>query len=497
LRIFATGKGGLEEIPSINFKNEREIQRTVEENIAAFFPGLEKVQSECTIKNKRIDTLAFDNRAKAFVIIEYKTANSRDIYDQVLIYHNKIMENKDSCVLLLSKMRNRVMDSKEIDWQQTRLILIRPSFTPNQIEASNSKDSLDIKLYEIHKYPDHLTLSRVGVADDKLDPFPDGDPSNPSDPTHNTFDTSIILSVFKDGQTHTLREVYLAVEELYAQKQIPTFRIRQRVRARLRALCVKGTMVHVNQATYRLASSSSSTDTESSTHRLPRPRSERNDKPSVGRASFDTSIILSVFKDGKIHTLDEVYAAVRESCALQKLDLAIKRRVRGRIRALCVGGNMAHVGTSTYRLASGSDHTNNHQSARDSSTTVYSEADWLDGKYRGSKPTPQVRDLYFALNKVLLVARHLERVQNKKWASYRLQDGTQVCSIILHKSKLEIVYAISKGDVSLPNDFVHDISGVGHWGTGDYRSYIVTRSDASRAMECVVRVQQHLSISGV
>ena len=72
MRIFATGRGGLQEIRETNFKNEREIQRTVEKNLAAFFPGLEIVQSEWSIKDIRIDTLAFDNKAKAFVIIEYK-----------------------------------------------------------------------------------------------------------------------------------------------------------------------------------------------------------------------------------------------------------------------------------------------------------------------------------------------------------------------------------------------------------------------------------------
>ncbi|MFG4529600.1 hypothetical protein ACFZ8Z_13365, partial [Acinetobacter baumannii] len=53
------------------FKLEKEIQSIFENNLM-LLTGLELVKSEFTIKNNRIDTLAFDPESLAFVIIEYK-----------------------------------------------------------------------------------------------------------------------------------------------------------------------------------------------------------------------------------------------------------------------------------------------------------------------------------------------------------------------------------------------------------------------------------------
>ncbi len=47
--------------------------------------GLLFVKSEFTIKNKRIDTLAYDKQTKAFIIIEYKRDKNFIVVDQVLI----------------------------------------------------------------------------------------------------------------------------------------------------------------------------------------------------------------------------------------------------------------------------------------------------------------------------------------------------------------------------------------------------------------------------
>ena len=50
------------------FKLEREIQRLFEHNLQTIM-NLELVKSECVIKDRRIDTLAFDPQSKSFVII--------------------------------------------------------------------------------------------------------------------------------------------------------------------------------------------------------------------------------------------------------------------------------------------------------------------------------------------------------------------------------------------------------------------------------------------
>ena len=45
--------------------------------------NLQLVKSEFSIKNKRIDTLAYDKQSKAFIIIEYK--RSKNILLSVLV----------------------------------------------------------------------------------------------------------------------------------------------------------------------------------------------------------------------------------------------------------------------------------------------------------------------------------------------------------------------------------------------------------------------------
>lgn len=71
MRLFATGKGRLEEIEEIHHK-ESDIRPTFDRNLSKFFRNVELIKTECRIQDMRIDTLAFDKKAKAFVIIEYK-----------------------------------------------------------------------------------------------------------------------------------------------------------------------------------------------------------------------------------------------------------------------------------------------------------------------------------------------------------------------------------------------------------------------------------------
>lgn len=69
--IYLNNSGKLIPLNEKPFKLEKDIQKLFESNLSTVM-GLELVRSEFSIKNKRIDTLAFDPRANAFIIIEYK-----------------------------------------------------------------------------------------------------------------------------------------------------------------------------------------------------------------------------------------------------------------------------------------------------------------------------------------------------------------------------------------------------------------------------------------
>jgi len=71
----------LEYIKEKPFRLEKEIQELTENNLKTIF-GLEFVKSEFALNNFRIDTLAFDKEANAFVIIEYKRDKNFSVIDQ-------------------------------------------------------------------------------------------------------------------------------------------------------------------------------------------------------------------------------------------------------------------------------------------------------------------------------------------------------------------------------------------------------------------------------
>ena len=77
---------------------EKTIQALVEENLGDIF-GLSLVSSEYYLSNLRIDTLAFDEEAKAFVVIEYKRDRSISVIDQGYAYLALLLNNKADFVL--------------------------------------------------------------------------------------------------------------------------------------------------------------------------------------------------------------------------------------------------------------------------------------------------------------------------------------------------------------------------------------------------------------
>ncbi|MBU2062186.1 MAG: hypothetical protein KKH44_10110 [Bacteroidetes bacterium] len=136
------------------FKLEREIQNLFEENLFQI-TGLVMVKSEFSIKGKRIDTLAYDTQSNAFIIIEYKRDKNVSMVDQGFTYLSLMLENKADFVLCYNETLNKSLHSSKIDWSQTRVVFVSPSFTENQRLATNFKD-IAIELWEIKRYENNL-----------------------------------------------------------------------------------------------------------------------------------------------------------------------------------------------------------------------------------------------------------------------------------------------------------------------------------------------------
>jgi len=132
------------------FKLEKEIQNIFENNLNSII-GLQLVKSEFTIKNKRIDSLAFDKQSNAFIIIEYKRDKNYSVVDQGLTYLNLMLQNKAEFILTYNETLQDTLHSKDVDWTQSRVAFVSPSFTENQISASDFKD-FGIELWEVKQF---------------------------------------------------------------------------------------------------------------------------------------------------------------------------------------------------------------------------------------------------------------------------------------------------------------------------------------------------------
>ncbi|HRU73133.1 MAG TPA: DUF5655 domain-containing protein, partial [Paludibacteraceae bacterium] len=132
------------------------IQKLFENNLFEIM-GVELVKSEFNIKNKRIDSLAFDPQAKAFVIIEYKRDRNSSVVDQGFTYLNLMLQNKADFIVEYNENLKKNLKRDDVDWSQTRVAFVSPSFTENQREATNFKD-LAIELWEVKRYEENIII---------------------------------------------------------------------------------------------------------------------------------------------------------------------------------------------------------------------------------------------------------------------------------------------------------------------------------------------------
>ncbi|OGU48079.1 MAG: hypothetical protein A2000_14500 [Ignavibacteria bacterium GWB2_36_8] len=142
----------------IKFKLEKDIQKITENNLETIL-NLKLVKSEFTLHNFRIDTLAFDEESKSFVIIEYKKDKSFSVVDQGYAYLSLMLNNKADFILEYNESLNSNLKRNDVDWSQSKVIFISPSFTDYQKESINFKD-LPIELWEV-KYFNNQTISYI------------------------------------------------------------------------------------------------------------------------------------------------------------------------------------------------------------------------------------------------------------------------------------------------------------------------------------------------
>ncbi|MDE0471361.1 MAG: DUF5655 domain-containing protein [Ekhidna sp.] len=157
----------LEYIKGEPFKREKEIQNLTERNLKTVFE-LDFVKSEFTLNNFRIDTLAFDNEANAFIIIEYKRDKNFSVIDQGYAYLSLMLNNKADFILEFNENLDKTLKRYDVDWSQSRVLFISPAFTDYQREAINFKD-LPIELWEVRRFENQTVsyeqIQKVGAQE--------------------------------------------------------------------------------------------------------------------------------------------------------------------------------------------------------------------------------------------------------------------------------------------------------------------------------------------
>jgi predicted transport protein len=152
--IYLNTNNKLKEVEERAFKLERDIQRVFEENLNTIMQ-LTLVRSEFTIKDRRIDTLAYDAQTNAFVIIEYKRDKNISVFDQGITYLGLMLANKADFVIEYNEQLKKNMKRDDVDWTQSRIVFVSTSFSEYQIAAADFRD-FSIELWEAKQFEDNL-----------------------------------------------------------------------------------------------------------------------------------------------------------------------------------------------------------------------------------------------------------------------------------------------------------------------------------------------------
>jgi len=158
--LYSSQSDKLKAINENPFKLEKDIQKLFEGNLSILM-GLELVKSEFVIKNRRIDTLAFDKQTNGFVIVEYKRDRNISVIDQGFSYLSLMLENKAEFLVEYNESLSRNLKRDDIDWSQSRVAFVSPNFTENQKMAVNFQD-VAIELWEVRRYEnDSISFNQI------------------------------------------------------------------------------------------------------------------------------------------------------------------------------------------------------------------------------------------------------------------------------------------------------------------------------------------------
>jgi hypothetical protein len=154
MNIYSITGSKLTWLKPAGFRLEKDLQKLVEENLKEL-SELELVKTEFIFKNSRIDTLCYNPRLKAFVIIEYKRGASSSLVDQGIAYLKLLLDSKAEILLTYNEITGRILKRKDVRWRNSYVIFASPSFTPRQLNATMWPE-LKIILWQVTLFGDSV-----------------------------------------------------------------------------------------------------------------------------------------------------------------------------------------------------------------------------------------------------------------------------------------------------------------------------------------------------
>ncbi len=153
MAIFLTTNSSAKQLKKQNFRNEKELQTFVEQNMESLF-GIRFLASEFTTSKQhggRIDSLGLDENNSP-VIIEYKWGEKDNIINQGLFYLDWLVDHKGDFQLLV---QNKLGNNIEVDFGSPRVLLVAQTFSKYDQYAIN-RMAENIELWGYSRYEDNI-----------------------------------------------------------------------------------------------------------------------------------------------------------------------------------------------------------------------------------------------------------------------------------------------------------------------------------------------------
>ena len=142
------------ELKQNDFINEKELQTYFENNMETIL-GYKFIETEFVVENFRIDSLAYDKESNSFRIIEYKNVKNHSLVDQGYTYLKLMLNRKADFILKYNEKTGETLFIKDIDWSQSRIVFVSPTFTPYQLNATDFKN-IPVDLVKVTKYEEDI-----------------------------------------------------------------------------------------------------------------------------------------------------------------------------------------------------------------------------------------------------------------------------------------------------------------------------------------------------